>query len=83
MVHHYPSDMAQNFWGAIFAFSTNFVITVVVSLFTKPRPGVGTGGAGAFADAQTVDGAHRWWKRPEALGVAVLLGAVALNIFFA
>ena len=37
MIHHYPSDMAQNFWGAIFAFSTNFIVTVVVSLFTKPR----------------------------------------------
>ena len=38
LLHHYPSDMAQNFWGAIFAFSTNFIVTVIVSLFTKPRP---------------------------------------------
>ena len=38
VVHHYPSDMAQNFWGAIFAFSTNFIVTVIVSLLTKPRP---------------------------------------------
>ncbi len=32
VLHHYPSDMAQNFWTAIFAFSANFVVTVVVSL---------------------------------------------------
>ena len=28
MMHSYPSDMAQNFWGAIWAFSINFVITI-------------------------------------------------------
>ena len=38
VVHQYPSDMAQNFWTAIFAFSINFVVTVVVSLMTSPRP---------------------------------------------
>ena len=38
VVHHYPSDMAQNFWGAIFAFSVNCVVAVIVSLVTKPRP---------------------------------------------
>ena len=35
MLHHYPSDMAQNFWTAIFAFSANLVVTVLVSLMTK------------------------------------------------
>jgi solute:Na+ symporter, SSS family len=24
-----------------------------------------------------------WWKRPEALAVAIIVGAIALNIFFA
>ena len=71
VVHHYPSDMAQNFWGAIFAFSTNFIVTVVVSLFTKPRPGVGTGGPGSLAHAQTVaahtcvvEAARKRWPSP-------------------
>jgi hypothetical protein len=26
---------------------------------------------------------NRWWKSPEALAVAILLCAIALNIFFA
>ena len=26
--HAYPSDMAQNFWGAIFAWTTCFVLTI-------------------------------------------------------
>jgi SSS family solute:Na+ symporter len=24
-----------------------------------------------------------WWKRPEALAIAVLIGVIALNFFFA
>ena len=35
VLHHYPSDMAQNFWTAIFAFSVNLIVTIVVSLMTK------------------------------------------------
>jgi SSS family solute:Na+ symporter len=83
VLHHYPSDMAQNFWGAIFAFSTNFVVTVVVSLLTKPR-----------AESELVGLVHsltpkpprahlQWWRSPEALAVAILLVAIGLNIFFA
>ena len=83
VLHHYPSDMAQNFWGAIFAFGTNFIVTVVVSLLTKPR-----------AESELVGLVHsltpkpprahlQWWRSPEALAVAILLVAVGLNIFFA
>ena len=82
-LHHYPSDMAMNFWTAIFAFGTNFVVTVVVSYCTKARP-----------EAELVGLVHSltpkpkrpeneaWWARPETLALAVLLGAIGLNIFF-
>src|SRR5678816_2312580 len=30
--HTYPSDMAQNFWGAIVAWTTCFVVTAAISL---------------------------------------------------
>src|SRR5579863_1940635 len=83
VVHHYPSDMAQNFWGAIFAFSTNFIITVIVSLFTKPRPEAELVGLVHSLTPKPPRAHDRWWKSPEALGIAVLLGAVVLNIFFA
>ncbi len=33
----YPSEMAQNFWTAICAWTTCFIVTIVVSLMTKPR----------------------------------------------
>jgi len=38
ILHHYPSDMAQNFWTAIFAFTVNLLVTMAVSLATTPRP---------------------------------------------
>ena len=37
-VHSFPSSMAQNFWIAICAWTTCFLVTIVVSLMTEPRP---------------------------------------------
>src|SRR5947208_2322820 len=37
-VHTFPSTMAQNFWIAIFAWTSCFVVTIAVSLATRPRP---------------------------------------------
>src|SRR5213080_4772688 len=37
VVHSYPSELAQAFWTAIFAWSACFAITILVSTFTNPR----------------------------------------------
>ena len=83
VIHHYPSDMAQNFWGAIFAFGINFVVNVVVSLMTKAKPESELVGLVHSLTPKPPHVHEEWWKRPEALAVAILLVAVALNIFFA
>lgn len=83
VIHHYPSDMAQNFYGAIWAFSVNFIITVIVSLFTRPKPESELVGLVRSLTKMPSHAHLPWWKRPEALAVAVLVGAVAVNIFFA
>jgi len=83
VVHHYPSDMAQNFYGAIFAFGINFVVAVVVSLMTKPRPESELVGLVHSLTPKPPRVHSQWWKSPEALGIAILLCAIALNIFFA
>jgi len=36
-VHVYPSEMAQNFWTAIFAWSTCFIATILISLLTRQK----------------------------------------------
>jgi len=83
VLHQYPSDMAQNFYGAIFAFSANFVVAVLVSLCTKPRPESELVGLVHSLTPKPPKAHNRWWKSPEALAVAILLCAIALNIFFA
>lgn len=82
VLHLYPSEMAQNFWTAIWAFSANFVVTVVVSLATKARPESELVGLVHSLTPKPPKAHNVWWKSPEALAVAVLLMAIALNIFF-
>jgi len=83
VVHHYPSDMAQNFYGAIYAFGTNFLVAVIVSLCTKPRPEAELVGLVHSLTPKPETSHLVWWKRPETLAIVVLIGAIALNIFFA
>ena len=83
VVHHYPSEMAQNFWTAIWAFSACFVATVVVSLVTKRRKSDDelTGLVYALTSRPKEDGVP-WHKRPATLGVAILAVTLVLNIVF-
>jgi SSS family solute:Na+ symporter len=83
VVHHYPSDMAQNFWTAIFAFSVNLVVTAGVSLVTRPRREAELVGLVYSLTPRPVEAHLRWWQRPAALGVAVLAMLVVLNLIFA
>ncbi len=83
VLHQYPSEMAQNFWTAIFAFSINFVVTVVVSLATRPYPEQGLVGLVYSLTPNPVESHLSWYQRPVALGGLVLVLLVALNLVFA
>ena len=73
--------MAQNFWIAIFAWSTCFLVTLVVSLMSAPK---------AESELQNlVYGLTRipheqvpWYKRPAPLAVIVIGALVVLNLLF-
>jgi SSS family solute:Na+ symporter len=80
--HVYTSEMAQNFWGAIWAFSTCFIVTFVVSLVTKPRPADELRGLVYSLTPKPEDTEVVWWKRPAALAVIVMLLVVLLNGVF-
>ncbi len=82
VLHHYPSDMAQNFWTAIFAFSINMVVTVVVSLMTTPYPEARLVGLVYSLTPQPVETHLSWYQKPSALAVGVLVMLVALNLVF-
>jgi SSS family solute:Na+ symporter len=82
VLHTYPSDMAQNFWTAIWAFSANFVVAVVVSLFGKPKPEAELVGLVHSLTPKAASVEHVWWKRPEVLAVSLLVMVITLNLIF-
>jgi SSS family solute:Na+ symporter len=81
-VHVYPSEMAQNFWTAIWAWSVCMVITVLVSLVTQPHKEEDLVGLVYSLTKRTSEGHLPWYQRPEALGITVLVLALILNIIF-
>src|SRR5580692_5024558 len=81
-VHIYPSEMAQNFWTAIWAWSVCMVVTILVSLVTQPRKEEELVGLVYSLTKRTSEGHWPWYKRPEALGIAVLVLALILNMIF-
>jgi SSS family solute:Na+ symporter len=81
-VHVYPSEMAQNFWTAIWAWSTCFIVTIVISLFTRaPEESKLAGLVYSLTERPREDHVP-WWQRPAFIGVIVLVLAATLNIVF-
>jgi len=82
VVHNYPSEMAQNFWTAIWAFAVCFVITVGISLLTKPRDEKELVGLVYSLTEKPSEEHLSWYQRPAYLGGVVLVLALVLNIIF-
>ena len=82
-VHTYPSDMAQNFWTAIFAFSVNFLVTIAISLVTTPRPEPELVGLVYSLTPKPVETHLSWYQKPATLAIAVLAILIVLNLVFA
>jgi len=83
VVHHYPSDMAQNFWTAIFAFSVNLIVTIAVSLVTKPRAESELVGLVYSLTPKPIENHLSWYQKPATLAWGVLGLLVILNLVFA
>jgi solute:Na+ symporter, SSS family len=83
IVYQYPSDMAQNFWTAIFAFTINFIVTVAVTLVTEPRPEPELVGLVYSLTPKPVETHLEWYQKPSTLAFGVLAVAIVLNLVFA
>jgi len=82
VVHTYPSEMAQNFWTAIFAWTACFVITILVSLVTRPQPESSLKGL-VYSLTERPQTQHLpWYQRPEILALVALAIVALLNIIF-
>jgi SSS family solute:Na+ symporter len=82
VTHTYPSEMAQNFWTAIFAWSACFIVTILVSLMTRARDEKELVGLVYSLTQRPKEGHLNWYQRPVTLGVIVLLMTLVLNIIF-
>ena len=82
VLHTYPSEMAQNFWTAIFAWTTCFVVTMLVSMVTAPRPEAELKGLVYSLTPRPRDEGVPLYRQPGPLAVVVLLATIVLNIIF-
>ena len=82
-VHTFGATMSQNFALAIAAFTTCFVVTVVVSLATRPRPDEEMRGLVYSLTERPKATGLKWFARPAVLAVVVLAATILLNVIFA
>ena len=84
LLHTYPSELAQTFWTAITAFTTCAVMTVLVSLLTRPRPEAELRGLvySLTPKAGSGDSLLPWYARPAVLAGIVLTATLILNLIF-
>jgi len=82
VVRTYPSEMAQNFWTAIWAWSVCFVVTIVISLCTRAREEKDLVGLVYSLTAKPSEEHVAWYMRPAVLGAIVIGIAVVLNLIF-
>ena len=79
----FPSDMAQNFWLAAFAFIACFILTAVISLATpRTKSNEELKGLVYSLTPKIKDDEQVWYLRPAVLGVILLIGCVILNVIF-
>lgn len=79
-VYTYPSSMGQAFAIAIVAWSTCFIATVVISLFTDPKKDEDMHGLVYGLTDHHTEESREWYRQPWALAVLVLVSAIALNV---
>ena len=82
IMHVYPSEMAQNFWTAIYAWTTCFLITIMVSLLTRPHKEKELVGLVYSLTERPTQHGLRWYQRPAVLAIVVLAATALLNIIF-
>ena len=82
VLHTYPSELAQTFWTAILAWTTCLVVTILVSLATRPKPEEELRGLVYSLTPRQTDQGLSWIRRPWVLAVAVLGLTLALNFVF-
>ncbi len=83
VMHTYPSEMAQGFWTAIFAFTGCFVVTILISMLTRRlKSDDELKGLVYSLTPKIKDRNLPWHKQPATLAIIVLICTAVLNIIF-
>ncbi|WP_240963654.1 sodium:solute symporter family protein [Luteolibacter luteus] len=79
----FPKEMSQNFWIAIVAFSTTFVVNAVLSMITKrTKTDDELRGLVYSLTPKHRDENEPWILRPAVLGSIVMIAVIILNFIF-
>jgi SSS family solute:Na+ symporter len=82
-LHTFRATMSQNFTLAIAAFTTCFLVTIAVSLATRPRPDAEMKGLVYSLTERLSATGLKWYARPWVIAVFVLAATIVLNLIFA
>jgi SSS family solute:Na+ symporter len=82
VVHQFPSTMAQNFWIAIDAWVVCFLVTMLVSLVTKPKTDAELHNLVYGVTDVPKEESLQWYQRPTSLALMVIIVLVGLNLLF-
>ena len=84
VMHEYGSGLSQAFNMAWISFSTNILVTVAVSLLTKPKPHESLRGlVYGLTPHDPAAPAKAWYLRPLPLAILVTVACLILNLIFA
>jgi SSS family solute:Na+ symporter len=76
------SDMAVNFWRALWAWLVCFLVTILISLFTKKKPKEELVGLVKGLTPETARDGIPFMKRPEFYASLSVVVLVVLNVYF-
>jgi SSS family solute:Na+ symporter len=83
VVREFPSEMAQNFYLASFAFIVCFILTLGISLATRrTKTDEELRGLVYSLTPKIKDEEAKWYLRPAVLGIVLLVCCIILNIIF-
>ncbi|MBL7112051.1 MAG: sodium:solute symporter family protein [Bacteroidales bacterium] len=83
IVHTYPSEMAQNFWTAIYAFTACFVMTFIISVITRQlKTNDELKGLVYSLTPRLQEDDVPWHRKPVSMAILVGVVALILSIIF-
>jgi SSS family solute:Na+ symporter len=83
LLHTYPSEMAQNFWTAIYAFTAAMLLTLVITVLTKKlKSDDELKGLVYSLTPRIRDDVKHWYQKPGFMAAVVGVIALVLSILF-